>query len=80
VKTGSSVATVVESFMRKKSSTFSWGVLVELFGCELRARRVSSGVMLSFSLTDVLWSISVDEHLGLTQNSFCESKECYAFL
>ena len=48
MKTGSSVATVVESLIRKKSSTVSCGVLFVFFGCQLMAKRVSSGVMFCF--------------------------------
>ena len=49
INTGSSVATVVESLIMKKSWTISWGDFFVFFGWEFRARRVSSGVMLSFS-------------------------------
>ena len=49
INTGSSVATVVESLIRKNCSTISCGDLFEFFGCELRAKRVSSGTMFCFS-------------------------------
>ncbi len=54
MNTGSSVATVFESLMRKKSSTVSCGDLSVFFGFELKARRVRSGMTLSFSFASRL--------------------------
>ena len=65
MNTGSSVATVVESLYRKKSSTVSCGDLLEFFGCEFKASFVSSGVMFCFCLG---LFISREEHLGPLRN------------
>ena len=70
VKTGSSVATVVESLIRKKCSTISCGDLFEFFGWEFRAKRVNSGAMLSFFTAFKFFVICVEEHLGPLKNSF----------
>jgi len=68
MNTGSSVDTVVESLMIKKSSTASCGDLSEFLGCEFKASWVSSGVRLSFSLIFELLSMSKEEQRGPDKN------------